>query len=160
MSATPRRSTIVCGFRSTLRTTGRPFGSSGNSICPIAARGRPRTYSRSRSRRVLIRARLGSSYLSARHCTVWKTRLRSALFRVCRTSTAHLQCYLCRKYRILDDCARLREMIEMFPQDRHFIPSVLFILWGEAEAEALPGDLLRMVSSFHTLHFFDHAHTK
>ena len=59
-----------------------------------------------------------------------------------------------RKYRILDDCARLREVIEMFPQDRHFIPSVLFILWGEAEAEALPGDLLRMVRSFHTLALF------
>lgn len=65
-----------------------------------------------------------------------------------------------RKYRILDDCARLREVIEMFPQDRHFIPSVLFILWGEAEAEALPGDLLRMVRSFHALNFFDHAHAK
>jgi hypothetical protein len=59
--------------------------------------------------------------------------------------------HACRKYRILDDCARLREVIEMFPKDRHFIPSVLFILWGEAEAEALPGDLLRMVRSFHML---------
>jgi hypothetical protein len=51
-------------------------------------------------------------------------------------------------------------VIELFPQDRHFIPSILFILWGEAEAEALPGDLLRMVSTFHTLNFFDHAHAK
>ena len=53
-----------------------------------------------------------------------------------------------RKYRILDDCARLREAIEMFPLDRHFIPSVLFILWGQDEAEALPGDLQRMVRLF------------
>ncbi|KAF8257416.1 hypothetical protein EI94DRAFT_1758502, partial [Lactarius quietus] len=55
-----------------------------------------------------------------------------------------------KKYRILDDCARLREVIEMFPQDRHFIPSVLFILWGADEAEALPGDLLRMVGDYAT----------
>jgi hypothetical protein len=40
------------------------------------------------------------------------------------------------------------KLIEMFPQDRHFIPSVLFILWGEDEAEALPADLHRMVRSF------------
>jgi len=26
-----------------------------------------------------------------------------------------------RKYRVLDDCARLREVIETFPDDRHFI---------------------------------------
>ena len=52
---------------------------------------------------------------------------------------------LSRKYRILDDCARLREVVEMFPEDRHFIPSVLFILWGDDEAEELPGDLQHMV---------------
>ncbi len=51
----------------------------------------------------------------------------------------------CRKYRILDDCARLREVIETFPDDRHFIPSVLFILWNEDELETLPDDLRRMV---------------
>ena len=46
---------------------------------------------------------------------------------------------------MLDDCARLREVIETFPGDRHFIPSVLFILWGEDEFEMLPDDLRRMV---------------
>ncbi|KAI9457223.1 SAC3/GANP/Nin1/mts3/eIF-3 p25 family-domain-containing protein [Lactarius psammicola] len=55
-----------------------------------------------------------------------------------------------KKYRILDDCARLREVVEKFPEDRHFIPSVLFILWGEDEAEALPGDLHRMVGDYAT----------
>lgn len=55
-----------------------------------------------------------------------------------------------KKYRILDDCARLREVVEMFPEDRHFIPSVLFILWDEDEAEALPGDLHRMVGDLAT----------
>ena len=38
-------------------------------------------------------------------------------------------------------------MIETFPEDRHFIPSILFVLWGEDEAEALPDDLRLMVCS-------------
>ena len=50
-----------------------------------------------------------------------------------------------RKYRVLDDCARLREVIETFPEDRHFITSVLFILWNEDDSETLPEDLGRMV---------------
>lgn len=50
-----------------------------------------------------------------------------------------------RKYRVLDDCARLREVIETFPEDRHFIPSILFVLWDEDESEALPDDLRVMV---------------
>ncbi len=75
--------------------------------------------------------------------------------------TAHPP-YSSRKYRILDDCARLREVVEKFPEDRHFIPSVLFILWGEDDAEALPGDLHRMVCAFflHANFFRPHAHTK
>jgi hypothetical protein len=52
---------------------------------------------------------------------------------------------LCRKYRVLDDCARLREVIDTLPEDRHFIPSILFILWGQDESEALPDDLHLMV---------------
>ncbi|KAH9023008.1 SAC3/GANP/Nin1/mts3/eIF-3 p25 family-domain-containing protein [Lactarius hengduanensis] len=55
-----------------------------------------------------------------------------------------------KKYRVLDDCARLREVVEKFPEDRHFIPSVLFIFWGEDEAETLPGDLHRMVGDYAT----------
>ena len=47
----------------------------------------------------------------------------------------------------------------MFPQDRHFIPSVLFILWGEVEAEELPADLHRMVRSSPNF-FFDYAYAK
>jgi hypothetical protein len=50
-----------------------------------------------------------------------------------------------RKYQVLDDCARLREVIETLPDDRHFIPSVLFILWNEDDSETLPDDLRHMV---------------
>jgi len=53
-----------------------------------------------------------------------------------------------KKYRVLDDCARLREVIETFPEHRHFIPSILFVLWGEDEAEALPDDLRLMAGDY------------
>ena len=53
--------------------------------------------------------------------------------------------FLRRKYGVLDDCARLREVIETFPDDRHFIPSVLFILWTEDDSETLPDELRHMV---------------
>jgi len=53
-----------------------------------------------------------------------------------------------KKYRVLDDCARLREVIETFPEGRYFIPSVLFILWGQDEGEAPPDDLGRMAGDY------------
>ncbi|KAI6014532.1 SAC3/GANP/Nin1/mts3/eIF-3 p25 family-domain-containing protein [Pisolithus microcarpus] len=34
-----------------------------------------------------------------------------------------------KKYRILDDCARLREIIKTLPPDRHYVPSLLCISW-------------------------------
>ncbi len=47
-----------------------------------------------------------------------------------------------RKYRVLDDCSRLRDIIESFPLLRHFMPSVLVINWdGSADFK----DLLDMV---------------
>jgi len=52
------------------------------------------------------------------------------------------------KYRVLDDCARLREVIETFPEDRHFNPSILFVLWDEDESEVLPDDLRLMVGDY------------
>ena len=67
-----------------------------------------------------------------------------------RNEYAHMNCI--RKYRVLDDCARLREVIETFPEDRHFIPSILFVLWGEDESEVLPDDLRLMVCYFVRLH--------
>ncbi|KAI0294123.1 SAC3/GANP/Nin1/mts3/eIF-3 p25 family-domain-containing protein [Multifurca ochricompacta] len=53
-----------------------------------------------------------------------------------------------KKFRILDDCARLREVIETFPEDRHFISSVLFILWGENDVVALSDDLRLMTDDY------------
>jgi hypothetical protein len=38
-----------------------------------------------------------------------------------------------RKYRMLDDCSRLRDIIESLPPDRHFIPSLLTISWSGEE---------------------------
>ena len=74
------------------------------------------------------------------------TRLKSAfLLQTGKRGVDVTRRFLRRKYRVLDDCARLREVIETFPDDRHFIPSVLFILWNEGESETLPDDLQHMV---------------
>ncbi|KAF9495569.1 hypothetical protein BDN71DRAFT_1589686 [Pleurotus eryngii] len=37
-----------------------------------------------------------------------------------------------RKYRILDDCSRLRDILKSLPQEYHFVPSLLVLSWLEA----------------------------
>ncbi|KAF4565558.1 hypothetical protein EYR36_002131 [Pleurotus pulmonarius] len=37
-----------------------------------------------------------------------------------------------RKYRVLDDCSRLRDIVKTLPQERHFVPSLLVLSWLEA----------------------------
>ncbi|KAH0835800.1 hypothetical protein J3R83DRAFT_9655 [Lanmaoa asiatica] len=41
-----------------------------------------------------------------------------------------------RKYRVLEDCARLREIIEAFPADQHYVPSLLCITWSERDPDS------------------------
>lgn len=41
-----------------------------------------------------------------------------------------------RKYRVLEDCTRLREIIEAFPTDRHYVPSLLCIAWSERDSDS------------------------
>lgn len=60
----------------------------------------------------------------------------------------------CRKYRILDDCSRLRDAIELLPTERRFMPAVLLIIWGEAATADIPNDLFDMVSYHHRLDRF------
>ncbi|KIM44074.1 hypothetical protein M413DRAFT_9323 [Hebeloma cylindrosporum] len=50
-----------------------------------------------------------------------------------------------KKYRILDDCSRFREIIGTLPAKRHFVPSVLIIYWGESEQTSKSSDLFDMV---------------
>ncbi|KAL1743208.1 SAC3/GANP/Nin1/mts3/eIF-3 p25 family-domain-containing protein, partial [Schizophyllum fasciatum] len=50
-----------------------------------------------------------------------------------------------RKYRVLDDCARLRDILKGMPEDRHFLPSLLFVLWTSNAESSLPPDLADMV---------------
>ncbi|KAI6024208.1 hypothetical protein EDC04DRAFT_2725458 [Pisolithus marmoratus] len=40
-----------------------------------------------------------------------------------------------KKYRILDDCARLREMIKTLPPDRHYVPALICISWASEPPE-------------------------
>jgi hypothetical protein len=52
-----------------------------------------------------------------------------------------------KKYRILDDCARLREALLALPEGRHFLPSLLLILWSELEPSVIGLDLQDMVGN-------------
>lgn len=52
---------------------------------------------------------------------------------------------LSRKYRVLDDCSRLRDIIQAFPQHRYFRPSILVLTWVEGDKAEAPADLLDMV---------------
>jgi len=52
-----------------------------------------------------------------------------------------------KKYRILDDCARLREILLALPEGRHFLPSLLLILWSEREPSVPGPDLQDMVGT-------------
>jgi len=52
-----------------------------------------------------------------------------------------------KKYRILDDCARLREILLALPEGRHFLPSLLLILWSEREPSVPGSDLQDMVGT-------------
>ncbi|KAJ7039915.1 hypothetical protein C8F04DRAFT_1085319 [Mycena alexandri] len=57
-----------------------------------------------------------------------------------------------RKYRVLDDCSRLREVIKALPEKRHFVPSLLLFVWAaeepasSADSTTLPADFLDMVN--------------
>ncbi|KAM6499495.1 SAC3 domain containing protein [Amanita muscaria] len=50
-----------------------------------------------------------------------------------------------RKYHILDDCARLRDIVKALPSRRHYIPSLLLIRWADAVEPASNSDLSEMV---------------
>lgn len=50
-----------------------------------------------------------------------------------------------RKYRILDDCARLRDVILALPTDRHYIPSLLLIVWSDGQLAEAGSELQGMV---------------
>lgn len=50
-----------------------------------------------------------------------------------------------KKYRILDDCARLRDIILALPADRHYIPSLLLIVWTEGQLAEAGSELQDMV---------------
>ncbi|KAG1893364.1 SAC3/GANP/Nin1/mts3/eIF-3 p25 family-domain-containing protein [Suillus fuscotomentosus] len=53
-----------------------------------------------------------------------------------RTPIGEVEDPLERKYRMLDDCSRLRDIIESLPPDRHFIPSLLTICWSGEEPDS------------------------
>ncbi|KAF8736497.1 hypothetical protein AX14_014477 [Amanita brunnescens Koide BX004] len=50
-----------------------------------------------------------------------------------------------RKYHILDDCGRLRDIIKTLPSRRYYIPSLLVIRWGDANEFTSNSDFSAMV---------------
>jgi hypothetical protein len=58
--------------------------------------------------------------------------------------------FSCSKYRVLDDCSRLRDIIKALPEKRHFVPSLLLFVWAadepaSSDSTTLPADFLDMV---------------
>ncbi|KAF7300705.1 Nuclear export factor [Mycena chlorophos] len=56
-----------------------------------------------------------------------------------------------RKYLVLGDCSRLRDIMEALPPKRHFIPSLLLVVWtaeGNSAPSPLPVDLQTMVEKY------------
>lgn len=51
----------------------------------------------------------------------------------------------CRKYRVLDDCSRLRDIIDALPARRHFVPCLLTVSWAQTEHKDT-SDLYHMIS--------------
>ena len=53
-----------------------------------------------------------------------------------------------RKYRVLDDCTRLRDIIRMFPDHRHFAPSLLLLHWNSDVSKDIAEDVRDMVRRY------------
>lgn len=53
---------------------------------------------------------------------------------------------LTRKYRVLDDCSRLRDIVGTLPSRRHFVPSLLIITWVDSKSNDTAVDFNTMVA--------------
>ncbi|KAL4071877.1 SAC3/GANP/Nin1/mts3/eIF-3 p25 family-domain-containing protein [Scleroderma citrinum] len=65
-----------------------------------------------------------------------------------RTPLTGIPDVLEKKYRVLDDCARLREILKAFPRSRHYIPVLICISWSH-EPPDVAKDFDDMVSVAH-----------
>lgn len=50
-----------------------------------------------------------------------------------------------RKYRILDDCSRMRDIVRGLPSERPFVPSLLCLSWSEDERLEANSEMMDMV---------------
>ncbi|KAK0201245.1 SAC3 domain-containing protein [Desarmillaria ectypa] len=55
-----------------------------------------------------------------------------------------------RKYRLLDDCSRLRDIVKSLPENRHYVPSLLVIWWAEEENAQPASEVAEMVQKLAT----------
>ncbi|KAH7886763.1 SAC3/GANP/Nin1/mts3/eIF-3 p25 family-domain-containing protein [Phlebopus sp. FC_14] len=52
-----------------------------------------------------------------------------------RTPLTSMSDLLEKKYRVLEDCARLREIVQAFSPNRHYVPSLICISWSRREPD-------------------------
>ncbi|KAK0465836.1 SAC3 domain-containing protein [Armillaria novae-zelandiae] len=55
-----------------------------------------------------------------------------------------------RKYRLLDDCSRLRDIIKSLLENRHYVPSLLAVWWAEEENAQPASEFADMVQKLAT----------
>ncbi|EJD00557.1 uncharacterized protein FOMMEDRAFT_112104 [Fomitiporia mediterranea MF3/22] len=53
-----------------------------------------------------------------------------------------------RKYRVLDDCSRLRDVVSTLPEDRHYTPSILFINWDSSSGNEVDPEISHMIAKY------------
>ncbi|KDQ58156.1 hypothetical protein JAAARDRAFT_129183, partial [Jaapia argillacea MUCL 33604] len=53
-----------------------------------------------------------------------------------------------RESRVLEDCYRLRDIVESLPQTRRYQPSLLYVTWSEDGTPVIPQRLLNKASTF------------
>ncbi|KZT30237.1 hypothetical protein NEOLEDRAFT_1054522 [Neolentinus lepideus HHB14362 ss-1] len=62
------------------------------------------------------------------------------------TPIADVEDDLERKYRVLDDYARFRDVLESLPEARYYSTSVVFVIWAEEDQQAMYNDMFETVS--------------
>ncbi|KAF7323847.1 Nuclear export factor [Mycena kentingensis (nom. inval.)] len=66
------------------------------------------------------------------------------------TPLAGIKDHIERQYRVLDDCTRIRDVMEALPTKRHFVPALVLVVWAAKDGApaSLPLDLQSMVEEY------------
>ncbi|TDL23447.1 hypothetical protein BD410DRAFT_746894 [Rickenella mellea] len=64
-----------------------------------------------------------------------------------------------RKYCVLDDCSRLRDIISTLPTGRHYRPSLLILNWADSIQTEAPQEIVEMANKFQSNEVIESHHT-